>query len=57
MKMRNQQGDRENDGLVEYLRLWKTLQLKRPTKDLKTVICLSPQHRETNKEGKKMSNV
>jgi hypothetical protein len=29
--------------LVKYLRLWETSQLKRPTEELKTSICLSPQ--------------
>jgi hypothetical protein len=44
MKILDQLGDQENDKLVEHLRLWKTLQLKRQTKKLKTAICLSPQH-------------
>jgi hypothetical protein len=43
MKILDPQGDQENDGLVKYLRLWETLQQKRPTEKLKTTISLSPQ--------------
>jgi hypothetical protein len=41
MKILDQQGDQEKDGLVEYLRLSETSQLKKPTEKLKTAICLS----------------
>jgi hypothetical protein len=43
MKIPDQKGDQENDGLMKYLRLWETLQLKRPTEELETVNCLFPQ--------------
>jgi hypothetical protein len=32
MKIVDQQGDQENDGLVEYLKVCETLQLKRSTR-------------------------
>jgi hypothetical protein len=41
MKILDQKGDQENDGLVEYLRIWETSQLKMPTEEVKTTICLS----------------
>jgi hypothetical protein len=43
MKITDQKEDQENNGLIEYLRFWETLQLKRPTKELETANCLSPQ--------------
>jgi hypothetical protein len=53
MKTPDQTGDQENDGLMEYLRLWETLQLKRPTEELDTANGLSTQHCEAIQEGKK----
>jgi hypothetical protein len=43
MKILHQKDDQENDGLMVYLRLWETLQLKRPTEELEIANCLSPQ--------------
>jgi hypothetical protein len=43
MKIPDQKRDQEIDELMEYMRLWKTSQLKRPTEELKTTNCLSPQ--------------
>jgi hypothetical protein len=43
MKISDQKEDQENDGLMVYLRLWETFQLKRPTEELETANCLSPQ--------------
>jgi hypothetical protein len=37
---------------VEYLKLWETSQLKMPTEELKTTICLFPQRQEATEEGK-----
>jgi hypothetical protein len=41
MKILDQKEDQENDGLMVYLRLWETLQLKRPTEELETANCPS----------------
>jgi hypothetical protein len=53
MKISDQKEDQENDGLMVYLRLWETLQLKRPTEEQDTANCLSPQRWEAIEEGKK----
>jgi hypothetical protein len=43
MKILDQKEDQENNELMVYLRLWETLQLKRPTEELEITNCLSPQ--------------